>query len=53
MSALESYAREQLEEYYSSDEGLDDFETNYTEMKKIQLSEEERERARLEDNGII
>ena len=53
MSALESYAREQLEEYYSSDEGLEDFETNYTEMKKIQLSEEERERARLEDNGII
>ena len=51
MSALESYAREQLEEYYSSDEGLEDFETNYTEMKKIQLSEEER--ARLEDNGII
>ena len=48
MSALESYAREQLEEYYSSDEGLDDFETNYTEMKKIQLLGDV-----LEDTGII
>ena len=35
MSELESYARQQLEEYYSSDDGLDDFENNYTEMKEI------------------
>ena len=35
MSALESYALEQLEEYYSCEEGLDDFENNYAEMKEI------------------
>ena len=35
MSALESYALEQLEEYYSSEDGLDDFENNYAEMKEV------------------
>ena len=35
MSALESYAKEQLEEYYSSEDGLDDFENNYANMKEI------------------
>ena len=39
MSELESYARQQLEEYYSSDDGLDDFENNYTEMKEIKGDE--------------
>ena len=39
MSELESYARQQLEEYYSSDDGLDDFEINYTEMKEIKGAE--------------
>ena len=32
---LESYAKQQLEEYYSSEDGLDDFENNYAEMKEI------------------
>jgi hypothetical protein len=32
---LETYAKQQLEEYYSSEEGLEDFENNYTEMKEI------------------
>ena len=39
MSALESYANEQLEEYYSSDDGQTDFENNYTEMKEIKGDE--------------
>ncbi len=39
MSALESYAKEQLEEYYSSDDGQTDFENNYTEMKEIKGDE--------------
>ena len=39
MSELESYAPLQLEEYYSSDDGLDDFENNYTEMKEIKGAE--------------
>ncbi len=39
MSALESYAKEQLEEYYSSDDGQTDFENNYVEMKEIKGDE--------------
>ena len=39
MSALESYAKEQLEEYYSSDDGQTDFENNYAEMKEIKGDE--------------
>ena len=35
MSALESYAKEQLEEYYSSEDGQTDFENNYADMKEI------------------
>ena len=35
MSALESYAKEQLEEYYSSEDGQTDFENNYANMKEI------------------
>ena len=35
MSALESYVRNHLNEYYSSDDGVEDFETNYEEMKEI------------------
>ena len=35
MSELESYARQQLEEYYSSEDGLDEFENNYAEMKEV------------------
>ena len=34
MSALESYAKQQLEEYYNSPEGVEDFNTNYAEMKE-------------------
>ena len=32
---LASYAKQQLEEYYSSEDGLDDFENNYAEMKEV------------------
>jgi hypothetical protein len=35
VSALESFVRENLTDYYSSDEGMDDFENNYTNMKEI------------------
>jgi len=35
MSALENYAKQQLEEYYASPEGKEDFDTNYLEMKEI------------------
>ena len=35
MSALENYAKQQLEEYYNSPEGIVDFNTNYAEMKEI------------------
>ena len=35
VSELESYAKQQLEEYYSSDDGQTDFENNYAEMKEI------------------
>jgi len=34
-SALENYARQQLSEYYNSPEGVEDFNTNYVEMKEI------------------
>ena len=34
-SALENYARQQLSEYYSSPEGVEDFNTNWEEMQKI------------------
>ena len=33
---LESYAKQQLEEYYSSPDGVEDFDINYEEMKRIQ-----------------
>jgi len=35
MSALENYAKQQLEEYYNSPEGVEDFNTNYAEMKEV------------------
>ena len=35
MSALEDYAKQQLEEYYLSPEGIEDFNTNYDEMREI------------------
>jgi len=35
VSALESFVRENLTDYYSSDEGMDDFENNYANMKEI------------------
>ena len=35
MSALEDYAKQQLEEYYLSPEGIEDFNTNYEEMREI------------------
>jgi len=35
VSALESFVRENLTDYYNSDEGMDDFQTNYLEMKEI------------------
>lgn len=40
MSALESYAKQQLEEYYNSPEGIEDFNTNYEEMKTIMGEDE-------------
>ena len=35
VSALESFVRENLTDYYSSDDGIDDFENNYANMKEI------------------
>jgi hypothetical protein len=35
MSALVSYATAELSEYYASDNGEDDFEENYANMKEI------------------
>ena len=35
MSALESFVKENLTEYYDSNNGEDDFENNYLEMKEI------------------
>ena len=35
MESLENYAKQQLEEYYSSPEGVEDFELNYAEMKEV------------------
>jgi len=35
VSSLESFVRENLTDYYRSDDGVDDFETNYLEMKEI------------------
>ena len=35
VSALESFVRENLTDYYNSDEGMDDFNNNYLEMKEI------------------
>ena len=32
---LVSFVKENLAEYYGSDDGADDFDTNYQEMKKI------------------
>jgi hypothetical protein len=40
MSALENYAKQQLEEYYNSPEGVEDFNTNYAEMKEIMGDDE-------------
>jgi|TARA_R110000824_G_scaffold27216_2_gene92709 hypothetical protein len=39
MSALENYAKQQLEEYYLSPEGVEDFNTNYEEMREIKGDE--------------
>ena len=35
VSALESFVRENLTDYYNSDDGMEDFQTNYLEMKEI------------------
>ena len=35
VSALESFVKENLTDYYNSDEGMDDFQTNYLEMQEI------------------
>jgi len=35
METLESFVRENLTEYYSSEDGQTDFENNYAEMKEI------------------
>ena len=35
VSALESFVKENLTDYYSSDDGMDDFENNYANMKEI------------------
>ena len=35
VSALENYAKQQLEEYYNSPEGVEDFDTNWEEMQEI------------------
>jgi hypothetical protein len=39
VSELEAYARQTLREYYSSPEGIDDFDTNYSEMREIKGDE--------------
>jgi len=35
VGALENYATQQLEDYYNSPDGKEDFDTNYAEMKEI------------------
>ena len=35
VSALEAFVKENLTDYYSSDDGMDDFENNYANMKEI------------------
>ena len=35
LSALESFVKENLTDYYCSDDGWDDFQTNYSQMKEI------------------
>ena len=35
VSALESFVKENLKDYYDSQDGEDDFENNYTNMKEI------------------
>jgi len=35
VSALESFVKENLTDYYNSDDGMDDFENNYANMKEI------------------
>jgi len=35
VSALESFVKENLTDYYNSDDGMEDFEHNYLEMKEI------------------
>ena len=35
ISERENYAKQQLEEYYNSPEGEEDFNTNYAEMLEI------------------
>ena len=35
VGALENYAKQQLEDYYNSPDGEEDFDINYAEMKEI------------------
>ena len=35
MSDLEAYAKQQLEEYYSSPEGANDLDLNYSDMQEV------------------
>ena len=35
VSALESFVKKNLTDYYNSDDGMDDFNNNYLEMKEI------------------
>ena len=39
VSELESYAKQQLSDYYNSPDGVDDFNTNYSEMREIKGDE--------------
>jgi len=39
VSELEAYAKQQLSDYYNSPDGVDDFNTNYAEMKEIKGDE--------------
>ena len=39
VDSLESFVRDNLTEYYSSDDGHTDFENNYAEMKEIKGDE--------------
>jgi len=39
MSTLESFAKQQLEDYYNSPEGEEDFNTNYAEMLEVYSDE--------------